>query len=112
MNLPGYDNVLIMHRGEAAFTARRIADNGIYPPSIKDAIQARELAEAAPFWTDENAPHVNTVSQPVKLRAYRQRISRNEWWQAVACAALFAVLIGLTITPDTAVVQAQMEDAQ
>lgn len=74
------------------------------------AEQARELAEAAPFWTDENAPHVNT--QPREWRAYRQQISRNEWWQAVACAVLLAVLIGLMITPDTAVVQAQMEDAQ
>lgn len=110
MNLPGYDNVPIMHRGGSAFTARRIADNGIYQPSTKDAIQARELAEAAPFWTDENAPHVNT--QPRELRAYRQKISRNEWWQAVACALGLVVLIGFAITPDTAVVQAQMEDAQ
>lgn len=103
-------NVIPLFPDEVAFTARCTADNGIYPPSIKDDIQARELAEAAPFWTDESAPHVNT--QPRELRSYRQQISRNEWWQAVACAVGFIVLIGFAMTPDTAVVQAQMEASQ
>ena len=74
------------------------------------AIQARELAEAAPFWTDENAPIVNL--DPPPQWAARRRQMRRDGLHVIAGMIGLVALIGFAMTPDSAAVKSMMEASQ
>ncbi len=88
--LPGYRNVVTMYPDEAAFTARKIT------PANYATARTEALVDLSPppAW------------------AARRRQMRRDGLHMIACVLGFIALIGFAMTPDTAVVQAQMGDAQ
>ena len=82
------------------------ACNSVFAP----ASHADELAEAAPFWTDENAPVVNL--DPPPMWAARRRQMRRTASELIACALGLVALIGFAMTPDSAAVKSMMEASQ
>ena len=82
------------------------ACNSVFAP----ASHARELAEAAPFWTDENAPVVNL--DPPPQWAARRRQMRRDGLHVIAGMIGLVALIGFALTPDSAAVKSMMEASQ
>ena len=86
------------------------ADNSVFAPLVKDPDRQRELAEAAPFWTDENAPVVNL--DPPPQWAARRRQMRRDGLHVIAGMIGLVALIGFALTPDSAAVKSMMEASQ
>ena len=82
------------------------ACNSVFAP----ASHASELAEAAPFWTDENAPVVNL--DPPPMWAARRRQMRRDGLHVIAGMIGLVALIGFALTPDSAAVKSMMEASQ
>ena len=82
------------------------ACNSVFAP----ASHADELAEAAPFWTDENAPVINL--DPPPQWAARRRQMRRDGLHVIAGMIGLVALIGFALTPDSAAVKSMMEASQ
>lgn len=89
--LPGYHNVITMYPDEVAFTARKTTP--------------------ANFATARTEAPVVDLSPPPAWAA-RRRQMRRDGLQLIMCVVFFAVLVGFALTPDTAVMRAQVEAYQ
>ena len=74
------------------------------------ASHASELADAARFRTDENAPIVNL--DPPPQWAARRRQMRRDGLHVIAGMIGLVALIGFAMTPDSAAVKSMMEASQ
>lgn len=124
--LPNYPNVIAINTRRTKIAP----GNSVYAPLAKDSARQLELAEAERIIaaTATQAGMVENAStddryanrslgygvslDPPPMWAARRRQMRRDGLHVIACVVMLIALIGFAMTPDTAVVQAQMEDAQ